>query len=93
MESKSSDLFRLTGFGIALEAQHDFGRTIPSSRNILGHVASVLLRIHGEASSKAKVANLELAVCVDEQVAWLEISMQNIGRVDILQTTEDLIDE
>jgi len=64
-----------TRFGVVLEAQHDLGRAIPSSRDILGHVASILLRVDREASGEAKVANLELAVGIDEQVTRLEITM------------------
>ena len=82
-----------TGFCVALEAQHDLGRSVPPSGNVFGHVSCVLLWVHGEAPGQAKVADLELAVGVDEQVAGLEIAVEDVGRVDVLQTAQDLVDE
>lgn len=82
-----------TCFGIALEAQHDLRRTVPSSCDVFGHVACILLRIDRETTSQAKVTNLELAVGIDQQVTGFEITVQDIGRVDVLETTEDLVDE
>jgi hypothetical protein len=46
-----------------------------------------LIRLHRsrlEASREPKVANLQLAIGVDEQISRLEIAMQDIGRVDVL---------
>lgn len=51
------------------------------------------MRVHGEASSQAKVANLELAVSVDKQIARLKITMEDIGRVDVFQATQNLVDK
>lgn len=82
-----------TGFGIALKAQHDFRRTVPSCRNIFSHVSRVLLRIHRKASGKSEIADLELAVGVDEEIAGFQIPMQYVRRVDVLQAAKYLIDE
>lgn len=82
-----------TGFRVALEAQHDLGRTVPSRGDVFGHVTGILLWVDREASSQTKVANLELAVCIDQQVSGLEITVQHVGRVDVLETAEDLVDE
>ena len=65
----------LTGFCVTLEAQHDLRSSVPPGSDILGHVPRVLFRVHGEASSQSKVANLEFAIGVDEQVTGLEIAM------------------
>ena len=73
-----------TSFCVALEAQHDFRGAIPPSRHIFRHVAGILLRVDREASGKTEIANLELAVGVDKQVAGFEISVQHIGGVDVL---------
>ena len=54
-----------TCFGIALEAQHDLRRTVPSGCDVLGHVACILLRVNRETTSQAEVTNLELAVGID----------------------------
>lgn len=82
-----------TSFSIALKTQHNFRRPIPPRRNILGHVSRILLRIHTEASRETKVADLELAVGVDEQVAGLQVTMQHVGAVDVFQAAENLVDE
>jgi hypothetical protein len=55
-----------TSFGVVLEAEHDLGRAIPSRCDVLGHVSSIFLWINGEAARETKVADLELAVGVDE---------------------------
>lgn len=76
-----------TSFSVALEAKHNLRSTVPSRGNVLCHVSCVLIRVDGEASSETKVANLELAIGIDKQVAGLEISVEDIGRVDVLETT------
>lgn len=83
----------LTRFCVALEAQHDLRGSVPPRGDVLGHVPRVLLRVHGEASGQTKVANLELAVGVDEEIARLQIAMEDIGGVDVLETAQDLVDE
>jgi hypothetical protein len=44
-------------------------------------------------SSKSKVANFELAVCVDEKIAGLEIAVEHIGAVNIFKSAEGLVKE
>ena len=61
----------LTGFRVALEAKHNLGRTVPSGGHVFRHVSCILLRVDGEATSKTKVANLEFAVGIDQQVSGL----------------------
>ena len=84
---------RLTCFGVTLKAEHDLGCSIPTCGHVLCHEAPVLLWVDREASGQAKVTNLELAVRINQKIARFEISMQNICRVDVLESTEDLIDE
>ena len=84
---------QLTGFCVALEAQHDLRGAVPSRRNILGHVPGVLFRVDGETSREAKVANLELTVGVDQKISGLQVTMQHVGRVDVLQAAKCLVDE
>ena len=76
---------------VICKAKHDLGRTVPPRRDVLGHEA-LLLRLVKPAG-EPKVAYLELAVRVHEQVAWLEVAVQHVGRVDVLQTAERLVDE
>ena len=42
---------------------------------------------------EAEVANLEIACCVQQQVAGLQVTVENIGRVDVLEAPENLIEE
>lgn len=84
---------RRTGFGVALEAQHDFRRTVPSGSDVFCHVTGILLRVDRETSGKTKVANLELAVGIDEQVSGLQVTVQNVGGVDVFETAKNLVDE
>jgi hypothetical protein len=46
-----------------------------------------------EASSQTKVAYLELTVGIDQKVPWFQVSVQDIGGVDVFQPAKDLIDE
>ena len=82
-----------TGFGVALKAQHDLGRAVPARRHVLSHVARILLRVHRKTAGQSKIADLELAVGVDQQIAGLQVAVQHIGRVDVLQAAQNLVDE
>ena len=83
----------LTGFGVALERKHDLRSSVPSRCNIFSHVACVFFRVDTETSGQTEIANLKLAVGVNEQVTRLKITMQDVGAVDVLQATENLVDE
>ena len=63
---------------ILLPCEHDLRRSIVSCRDVSRH-----LRILD--SGQAEVADLEIAVFVDEDVAGLEITMNDPCRVDIFQ--------
>jgi len=76
---------------IIRKAEHDLGRAVPPRRDVLGHEA-LLLRLV-EPAREPEIANLEFAVRVHEQVAGLEIAVQHVGRVDVFQAAERLVDE
>ena len=85
---------RLTGFCVLCETEHNLRSSVPSCSNVLGlEASSDVVGLVAEATGKTKVANLQLTVGVDEQVAGLEIAVQDVGRVDVLETAEDLVDE
>ena len=86
-------LAALTGFGVTLETEHDFGSSVPSRRDVFSHVPSILLWINTEPSRQAEIGNLQLAVRVDEQVAGLQVTVQHVGAVDVFQPAQDLVDE
>ena len=76
---------------IVRKAEHDLRRAVPPRRDILSHEA-LLLRLV-EPTREPKIANLELAVCIHEEVARLEVAVQHVGRVDVFQAAERLVNE
>lgn len=76
---------------IICKAEHDLRRAVPPRRDILGHEALLLCLV--EPAGEPEIANLELAVCVHEQVARLEIAVQDVGRVNVFQAAERLVYE
>jgi hypothetical protein len=70
---------RLTSFGVALEAQHDLGRTVPSRSHVFSHISCIFLWIDGETSGETKITNFQLAIGVYEQVSGLEIAVEDVG--------------
>ena len=83
----------LTGFGVTLEGEHNLGGAIPTGRNVLSHVPSILLWIDAEPSRQAEIGNLELAVGVDQQVSRLQVTVQDVCTVDVFQTAQNLVDK
>jgi hypothetical protein len=52
-----------------------------------------LFRVVAVSSCETEVAYFEFAVCVDQEIAWLQIAMEDICRVNVFEATENLIDE
>ena len=71
----------LTGLCVRLEAEHNLWRSVPPRGHILRHVPGIFLWVYAEASRQTKVANLQLAVRIHEEVAGLQITVKDIGRV------------
>ena len=82
-----------TGFGVALEREHNLWSTVPSCSDVFRHVPSILLGVDRETSREAEIANLQLAIGIDEQVSRLQVTMEDIGRVDVFQSTQNLVDK
>jgi hypothetical protein len=61
-----------------LPGEHDLGRAVVPS----GHVASHLGVLD---AGQAKVADLEVAVLVDQDVAGFQVTVDDAGGVDIFQ--------
>lgn len=89
----AADRPHVDSLGVALEAQHNFWCTVPPRSHVFRHVSSVLLGVNGETTRETEIANLELAVGVDEEVTGLQVAVKDIGGVDVLETAEDLVDE
>lgn len=64
---------------ILLPGEHDLGRSVVSRGDVAGHLGIL-------DTGQTEIADLEVAVLVDEDVAGLEIAVDDAGRVDILET-------
>ena len=82
----------INGLSVLLESQHDLRRTVPSRGNILGHETAVVF-LRGGRASKSEIANLQVAVGVQQQVRRLQVAVENVGGVHGLQGTESLVNE
>lgn len=71
---------------VLLPGEHDFGGTVISCADVTGHLGVL-------DTGKTKVADLQIAVLVDENVAWLQVTVDDTGRVNVLETSEDLVQE
>jgi len=66
---------------VVLEREHDLGGTVPTGGDVLGHEGAIVIAVVawlGKAACETKVANLELAVSVDEQVSGLEVAVEDL---------------
>lgn len=61
-----------------LPREHDLGRAVVPRRNVTRHLGVLDAR-------QAEVADLEIAILVDEDVAGLQVSVDDTGRVDVFQ--------
>lgn len=64
---------------VLLPREHDLRRTVVPSRDITRH-----LRVLDP--SQAKIADLQVTILVDQDVARLEITMDNSSGVDVFET-------
>lgn len=65
---------------VFLPGEHDLGGSVVSGGNVTRH-----LRVLN--SGEAKVANLQIAVLVDKDVAGLEIAVDDAGRMHVLEAS------
>lgn len=65
---------------VLLPCEHDLGRSVVSSRDVTRHLRVLY-------TGQTKVANLEVTVLVDEDVARLQVTVNDTGGVDIFQST------
>ena len=81
--------------GVLLKCQHDFGCTVPASSDVFGHETSFGSRWFRRLNraSETKIANLEIAIGVEQQVGWFEVPMDNVSGMQCLEGTQGLVDE
>mmetsp|Transcript_33334 Transcript_33334/g.99266 ORF Transcript_33334/g.99266 Transcript_33334/m.99266 type:complete len:427 (-) Transcript_33334:1908-3188(-) len=73
---------------VVFTRQQQLRRAVPPRDNVLSHVACF-----GACACKPKITDLEVARCIEQQVAWLQIAVQHVGTVHVLQATQHLVDE
>jgi len=64
---------------VLLPREHDLGCSVVSRGNVSGHLGVLY-------TGETEVADLEIAVFVYEDVAGLQITVDNTSRVDVFQT-------
>lgn len=69
--------------------EDDFRGTVPTSDNILGE--SFLNLLFFVASCKSEITNLELTTFVEQDIAGLQVSVDDVGRVKVVAATQELV--
>mmetsp|Transcript_12513 Transcript_12513/g.31213 ORF Transcript_12513/g.31213 Transcript_12513/m.31213 type:complete len:241 (+) Transcript_12513:871-1593(+) len=72
--------------------EKDLRCAVPTSDHVLCHDASTAT-IFVDRARQAEVGDLQVAIGVEQQVGRLQVSMDHVGRVHVLQPTQDLIDK
>lgn len=79
----------IEGISVVGCIEYDLGCSVPSSDDVFSESRSGLF----VAASETEVTDLEVAVLVEQQVARLEISMDDVRGVDVKAASEQLIHE
>lgn len=82
----------INGLGVFLERQHDLRGTVPASSHIFRHEARVVVGRGGRAS-KTEIAHLQIAVGIEQEVGGLQITVQDVGRMHGLESSQCLVDK
>ncbi|KAG5458717.1 MAG: hypothetical protein BJ554DRAFT_1008, partial [Olpidium bornovanus] len=80
--------------GVLLERQHDLRCAVPPRGDVLGHeVVRPVALVGAGAAGEAEVADLKVAVGVQQQIAGFQVAVQHVGGMHELQRAERLVDE
>lgn len=74
------------------EGATELGGSVPAGGNVVSPEDGSGGVVEGD-TSKAEVADLELAVSIGEDVLGLEIAVEDIGSVDVLEAAQQLVEE
>jgi len=80
----------VNGLSVLLERQHDFRCAVPAGSDVFSHEAGVVF-LGSSRASKTEVTDLQVAIGVKEKVGWLEITVEDVGGVHGLESTEGLV--
>ena len=90
LEQRAPDGPDVDGLGVRPAREHDLRRAVPARRDVFREL-QVAASVPRHAACEPKVADLEVAVRVDEQVAGLDVAVQHARRVDRLEAAQDLV--
>lgn len=76
------------GGGVVGGVEQQLGRAVPPGHHVLRHHVAL-----GGGARQPEVADLEVAVGVQQQVAGLEVAVDHVGGVDVLEPAKDLVQE
>ena len=65
---------------VFLPCEHDLRRSVVAGGHVTGHLGVLY-------TGETEVADLEIAIFVDEDVARLQVTVDDTGRVHVFQTT------
>ena len=71
-----------------LAVEQQLRRAVPPGYHILRHVLGLV-----GGAREPEVADLEVAVGVEQQVGRLEVAVQHARRVDVLEAAQELVEE
>lgn len=74
----------IQGVGVMGGVQDDLGSSVPSGNHVFCERGGCFF----VASSQTKIANFQVAVFVQQQITWLQISMNDIGGVNVKAASE-----
>ena len=88
-ERKSSSARSIVSFfnRLPISREHDFRSSVPSGSDVFRHEACPLCFRLICGSCESKVANLEVTICVEEEVGGLQISMEDLGGMQGFQAS------
>ena len=81
------------GRRVVLVLDEELGRAVPPRHDVLGEAEVLRLGLGVDRPREAEVADLEVAVLVDEEVARLEVAVEHVREVDRVDAAEDLVQE
>ena len=83
----------IDGFGVLFESEHDFRSSVPTGSDVFCHETRSFCFGLVCRSCQTKIANLEIAIGVEQEIRGFEITMQHLSRMQRFQTPQSLIDK
>lgn len=91
---------KINRFGILMTSKHNLWRPVPSRHHIfrqqirwLAIIVEILIVSGGYTPGQSKITYLKVAVGIDEEIGWFEITVDDIGRMHVFHSTQDLIEK